>query len=131
MKNVIKKSSEKKLNAVLKKAGRCFYVYMLESENGSLYTGYTVDINARWKKHYDGKGARFTRAFKPVRIAACWKVYGVKGDAMRIEAFIKKLKKQEKDEIVKFPKLLTRHFADKKRIDLLSIKRKVYKVKIP
>ena len=66
-----------------------YYVYILECSNGRLYTGYTVDIEKRFNEHVSGKsGAKFTRAFKPRKIAAAWKVAGERGDAMHIEAFI-------------------------------------------
>ena len=129
MKTVIKKSAIKKPLSSAKKTDDLFYVYMIESENGSLYTGYTVDIKARWKKHCEGKGARFTRAFRPLRLAACWEITGTKGEAMRIEAFIKTLQKKEKLFLTENPRALKRYFIDKKRIDLYAVPCKVYKIK--
>jgi len=93
-----------------------FFVYMLEMENGSFYTGYTVDLAARYRKHCSGKGAKFTRAFKPVRIAVCWQT-DVRGQAMRAEAFIKSLDKKEKMLLVGKPRLLKKMMRDIKGYD--------------
>jgi len=84
-----------------------YYVYILECSNGRLYTGYTVDIEKRFNEHVSGKsGAKFTRAFKPQKIAAAWKVTGERGDAMHIEAFIKSLSRDEKVAITGNPEIL-------------------------
>ncbi len=41
-----------------------WYVYILETEDGRLYTGTTNDISRRMEEHKDGKGAQFTRSFR-------------------------------------------------------------------
>ena len=81
----------------------CFWIYILECSNNKFYTGYTVDMQKRFSLHLDGKGAKFTRSFKPVRIAQCWKLSGTKAQAMKIEAFIKKKPRVFKEDIVKDP----------------------------
>lgn len=84
-----------------------YYVYILECANGKLYTGYTVDLEKRFNKHISGKnGAKFTRAFKPRKIAGSWKITGERGDAMHVEAFIKSMTRDEKISIVTSPQLL-------------------------
>jgi putative endonuclease len=40
-----------------------WYIYILETRNGRLYTGATNDVDRRIKKHKNGTGARFTRIF--------------------------------------------------------------------
>ena len=40
-----------------------WYVYIIETKNGFLYTGTTNDISRRMLEHREGKGARFTRIF--------------------------------------------------------------------
>ncbi|PKL17261.1 MAG: hypothetical protein CVV49_12030, partial [Spirochaetae bacterium HGW-Spirochaetae-5] len=80
---------------------------MIGCSNGSLYTGYTVDIEKRFNKHVSGKGgAKFTRAFKPQSIEASWKITGERGDAMHVEAYIKSLDKKEKLELTADPESL-------------------------
>ena len=41
-----------------------WYVYILETKDGRLYTGTTNDISRRMEEHKDGKGGRFTRSFR-------------------------------------------------------------------
>ena len=45
------------------------YVYMIECVNGSYYTGWTNDPVRRMNAHLSGKGAKYTRAHPPVRMA--------------------------------------------------------------
>jgi putative endonuclease len=41
---------------------------MVECEDGSLYTGIAVDPHARFAAHVAGKGARYTRSHRPVKL---------------------------------------------------------------
>ena len=41
-----------------------WYLYILETQDGSFYTGTTNDIERRMAEHKDGKGGHFTRSFK-------------------------------------------------------------------
>ena len=43
-------------------------MYVLECGDGTLYTGYTTDVEARLKTHQSGKGAKYTRARLPVTL---------------------------------------------------------------
>ena len=84
------------------------WVYMLELENGHYYTGWTTDPERRFREHVSRrKGASATRISKPVHIAACWKIEGGKSEALRVEAYIKKQKRIEKERIVAVPEALS------------------------
>ena len=48
-------------------AGRWF-LYLIECRDGSVYTGITVDVNARYAAHATGRGARYTRSHPPRRL---------------------------------------------------------------
>lgn len=86
---------------------RRWFVYMLECENGSYYTGLTDDPERRYAEHKNGTaGAKYTRSFRPVRIACCWRLTGTRGTANRVERLIKGLARKRKDEIVARPMLL-------------------------
>ena len=50
-----------------------------------------------------GKAAKYTRAFKPVRVAQCWKVFGDKGMALRVEILIKGFDRKAKEQLVDKP----------------------------
>ena len=90
----------------MKKPGHWF-VYMLECENGSYYTGSTDDVARRFDEHVRGTaGAKYTRSFRPVRIARCWRVAGSRGEAQRVERAIQKLDRRGKLALVSDPGLL-------------------------
>ena len=45
-----------------------WFVYVIECEDGSLYTGIAIDPEARFAAHRAGKGARYTRSHRPLRL---------------------------------------------------------------
>jgi putative endonuclease len=47
-----------------------WFVYLIECEDGSIYTGIAVDVAARYAAHLAGKGARYTRMHPPARLLA-------------------------------------------------------------
>jgi putative endonuclease len=80
------------------------YVYVVRCANGSLYTGYTKDIEARLAAHNEGKGGRYTRAHHPVELMASWS-FATKREALQIEYRIKQLPRQKKLELVQQPEI--------------------------
>lgn len=73
---------------------------MLLTENNTLYCGYTDDVEKRFTAHIQGKGAKYTRANKPVKIVY-QKEFENKSDAMKEEARIKKLSHSAKLTLAK------------------------------
>jgi putative endonuclease len=45
-----------------------WFLYLLECEDGSLYTGIARDVQARFAQHTRGKGAKYTRSHPPLAI---------------------------------------------------------------
>ncbi len=81
-----------------------YWVYILYCKNDTYYTGYTTNIHTRYRSHLDGSGkCKYTRSFKPIRLAQCWVVEGDKSLAMKIERFIKKLTRADKLTLIKEP----------------------------
>lgn len=72
-----------------------YYTYILLIENNALYCGYTDDVEKRFQAHLCGKGAKYTRAHKPVKIVYV-KEFDTKSEAMKEECRIKKLPHSEK-----------------------------------
>lgn len=70
-------------------------VYLLRCSDGSLYCGWTTDLEARLNKHRAGQGARYTRTRLPVELAAHWPMADASA-ARREEARIKGLTRKEK-----------------------------------
>ena len=65
-------------------AASTHYMYVLECADGSLYTGYAVDVQARLAVHNAGKGAKYTRARLPVSLLA-YAEFATKHDAMHAQ----------------------------------------------
>ncbi len=76
-----------------------FYVYILLCSDGSFYTGYTKDLDARTKLHQNGKGAKYTKAHKPQKLAYV-ELFNSRSKAMKREREIKKLSHQQKLDLV-------------------------------
>lgn len=72
-----------------------YYTYIILTEKNTFYCGYTDDVEKRFKSHLEGKGAKYTRANKPIKIVY-QKEFDTKSDAMKEEARIKKLTHKEK-----------------------------------
>lgn len=76
------------------------FVYILQTERNTLYCGYTDDIKKRYQAHLEGKGAKYTRANKPIKIL--WKKeFNTKSEALKEEYRIKhKLTRAQKLELI-------------------------------
>ena len=75
----------------------CWYLYLLECADGSLYTGITTDVGRRFAQHQAGTGARYTRSRKPIAIAAQLRCAD-RAEASRLEALVKRLHATRKRE---------------------------------
>ncbi len=78
---------------------KSYYTYIILTEKNTLYCGYTDDVEKRFQAHLDGRGAKYTRANKPIRVVY-QKEFASKSEAMKEEARIKKLTHQEKLAII-------------------------------
>lgn len=74
---------------------KSFYVYILLTERNTLYCGYTDDVERRFELHKSGKGAKYTRANRPLKIVYTHK-FNNKIDAQHEERRIKKLSRADK-----------------------------------
>lgn len=83
----------------MKMEQKSHYMYVLECADGSLYTGYAMDVHARLAVHNAGKGAKYTRARLPVSLLAYAK-FATKHDAMHAEYVFKQLTRDEKDALL-------------------------------
>ena len=70
-------------------------VYIVECSDGSLYTGWTKNIDRRIKQHNRGQGGKYTRSRMPV-ILKYTESFETKSDAMKRECQLKKLTRYEK-----------------------------------
>lgn len=72
-----------------------WYVYILRCGDGSLYTGYTDDVERRLAVHQSGKGGKYTRSHLPVELVYREELPD-KSAALRREAALKRLSRKEK-----------------------------------
>ncbi len=70
-------------------------VYILRCKDNSLYTGVTNHMEKRLKAHNDGKGAKYTKARRPVVMVYSESAQN-RSEAQKREAAIKKLSRTEK-----------------------------------
>lgn len=77
------------------KAAKPWFLYLIECVDGSIYTGITIDIAARYAAHAQGKGARYTRAHPPLRLLG-YESHPDRSSASKAEYRIKKLSATEK-----------------------------------
>ena len=75
------------------------YVYVLECSDGTLYTGYTTDVERRVREHDDGEGAKYTRGRTPVELVYAER-HETRSAAMQREHEIKQLSRAEKDRLI-------------------------------
>ena len=65
-----------------------YYVYLIECEDKTLYTGITTNINRRFQEHSSGKGGAYTRS-KKVKKVLYTELHKTRSEAQKREAQIK------------------------------------------
>jgi len=80
------------------------FTYIIKCGDGSLYTGVCVSVKERMRDHYykTDMCAKYTRYREIISLEALWKSENL-SSACKLEACIKKLKKPQKNELIKNP----------------------------
>ena len=76
------------------------YTYILKCKDDSLYTGWTNDLKKRITSHNAGKGAKYTKARRPVDLVY-YEEFQTREEAMKREYAIKQLSRKEKEALIK------------------------------
>ena len=76
------------------------FCYILECADGSYYTGWSTDPQRRLQEHNAGRGSRYTRSHRPVKLVHVEELPD-RGAAMKREAAIKALPRAKKEELVR------------------------------
>lgn len=84
-----------------------WFVYMIECSDRSIYTGITVDVEARYAAHCNGSGARYTRSHPPRRLLG-YETHPDRSSASKAEYRIKQLTADAKR---RYAKLLEQDLA--------------------
>lgn len=71
------------------------YTYILRCADGTLYTGWTNDLEKRLAAHNAGQGAKYTKSRRPVKLVYA-ESFATKEEAMRREYRVKRLSRAEK-----------------------------------
>lgn len=71
------------------------YTYLLRCADGTLYCGWTNDIEKRLAAHNSGKASKYTRSRLPVELVYL-ETFETKQEAMSREARIKRLSRRQK-----------------------------------
>ncbi len=77
-----------------------WYLYLIECRDGSIYTGITVDVAARYAAHAKGSGARYTRSHPPLRLLTVVE-YPDRSTAAKAEFRMKQLTAADKRQFVR------------------------------
>lgn len=75
------------------------YTYIVKCKDGSLYTGWTNDLEKRIIAHNEGKGAKYTKSRRPVTLVY-YETFATKEEAMSREYHIKRMSRKEKEDII-------------------------------
>lgn len=75
------------------------YTYLLRCADGTLYCGWTNDIEKRLTAHNSGKASKYTRSRLPAELV-WYEVFDTKQEAMSREAQIKRLSRQQKLRLI-------------------------------
>lgn len=77
-----------------------YYAYMLRCSDNTIYSGYTDDVERRVEVHNSGKGAKYTKIRRPVKLAY-YETFDSKSEAMKREYQFKHLLRAEKEQLIK------------------------------
>ncbi len=85
-----------------------YWIYILECENSTYYTGITTDLKRRYSEHLKGTcKSKYTRAHKVRTLASCWHIDGGRGVAQKIEYKVRKLSHIQKKNLINDPHEIT------------------------
>ena len=76
-----------------------YFCYILECSDGTFYTGWSTDPERRTRQHNAGRGARYTRAHRPVRLLYVESQPDL-SSAMQREHAIKKMSRKAKEKLI-------------------------------
>lgn len=89
-----------------------FYVYIIEDKNGTYDTGFTNDLEKRYKLHENGFGAKYLKGRKPIKLAF-FKEYQYYKSTLAAERKIKSYTRERKQELIN---IFSQNKTDDKKI---------------
>tara|TARA_Y100000310_G_scaffold343708_1_gene452636 strand:- start:4941 stop:5189 length:249 start_codon:yes stop_codon:yes gene_type:complete len=76
-----------------------YFVYLVECRDKTYYCGYSSDLEKRVKTHNEGKGAKYTKRRRPVKLVYS-EDFETKSEAMKRELQIKSYSRKMKEDLV-------------------------------
>jgi putative endonuclease len=76
-----------------------YYVYIVQCVDGTLYTGYAVDLDKRIEAHNNGRGAKYTAGRRPVSLVYS-ESFDSKSDALKREHELKRRTRKNKQALI-------------------------------
>ena len=76
-----------------------YYIYVILTEQNTLYCGYTDDVKKRYEKHLQGLGAKYTKSHRPKKLVY-QQAFESKSEAMKAEYKFKSLPKEAKLKVI-------------------------------
>ena len=77
-----------------------YFVYIIQCEDGSFYTGSSPDPEERFRKHKAGNGGRYTRSHRPIKLIYT-EGFKSKSDALKREIQIKDWTRKKKENLIR------------------------------
>lgn len=84
---------------IMNKENKKYYVYIILTVNNTYYCGYTDNVEKRYKMHTEGKGAKYTKANKPLKLVYTAE-FNDKQSALKEEYRIKHLSRKNKEKLI-------------------------------
>ena len=81
---------------------KTWWLYIVETESGKLYTGITTDVDRRFHEHFDknnSRGAKFFRS-DPAKAVVYTEPYVDRADASKREYVVKKMSRLKKTQMI-------------------------------
>ena len=97
-----------------------YYLYMLRCENGSIYTGTAKDYLKRYEEHLNGKGAKYTKTHKVIKIERVF-LCDSRSIAGSLESEIKKYIKKKKEAVISKPNDFIKDIENNREIKIEKI----------
>ncbi|MEG2983115.1 MAG: GIY-YIG nuclease family protein [Peptostreptococcaceae bacterium] len=96
-----------------------YYTYIITCKDNTYYIGYTSDIKRRMKEHETGINCKYTRAKGFKNLEIYW-ISKSKSEAMKLECFLKKLTRLNKNKIIQNPNILYEKYNKNKNDYILG-----------
>jgi putative endonuclease len=75
------------------------YTYIVQCSDGTFYTGWTNDLQKRLAAHNEGRGAKYTKSRRPVKLVY-YETFETKQEAMSREYHLKQLTRAQKEALI-------------------------------